>query len=186
MGDKRISRPHRVFLSIGSNLEPERNLAAAVRELGGYGRILRVSRVWQSPPLGNPLYPDYLNAAILLETSLSARELKETAIATIETGLGRVRGVERDAPRTIDIDIMLFDREQLRIGRRSIPDLEVRERPFVAIPLAEIAPDYVHPVTGETLAEIAVRFDPRAWGMRLRLDVILSPEASKFTRVNNS
>jgi len=167
---------HQALLSLGSNVEAEKNLPAAVRELGGYGRVLRVSTVWESPAQGDPAQPDYLNAALWLETSLSARELKETAIAAIETGLGRVRGAGRNAPRTIDIDIMLFDREKMRIGRRNIPDAEVLERPFVAIPLAEIAPDYIHPETGETLAEIAARFDPKAFCMQRR-DLVLDPAA---------
>ncbi len=166
---------HQAFLSLGSNIEPEKNLPAAVRELGRYGRVLRVSGVWQSPPLGGAGQPDYLNAALRLETPLGARELKEIAIAAVEAKLGRKRSADRYAPRTIDIDIMLFDRERLRIGRRRIPDPEILERPFVAIPLAEIAPEYIHPETGETLAQIAARFDPERSGMRLRPDVVLTP-----------
>lgn len=165
---------HQALLSLGSNIEPEKNLREAVRKLGSYGRVRQVSGVWQSPPLGNPDQPDYLNAALWLETALSARELKETAIAAVETGLGRVRAADRNAPRTIDIDIMLFNHERILIGQRSIPDPEILERPFVAIPLAEIAPDYVHPDTGETLAEIAARFDPNASGMRQRRDLLLN------------
>ncbi|HLO26810.1 MAG TPA: 2-amino-4-hydroxy-6-hydroxymethyldihydropteridine diphosphokinase, partial [Geobacteraceae bacterium] len=87
-----------------------------------------------------------------------------------------VRSPDRNAPRIIDIDIMLFDDDRLTLGRRRIPDPEVCERPFVAIPLAEIAPGYRHPETGETLAEIAARFDPAAAGMRLRKDVVLAGE----------
>lgn len=177
MAEETESQLHQVLLSLGSNIQPEKNLPAAVRELGCYGRVRRISGVWESPSLGDSYHPDYLNAAIWLETSLSAMELKETAIAAVEALLGRVRGVNRNAPRTIDIDIMLFDSEQLRLGDRSIPDQEVLERPFVAIPLAEIAPDYIHPVTGESLAEIASRFNPNSSGMRLRSDLILNPES---------
>ena len=166
---------HQAFLSLGSNVEPEKNLPAAVRKLCHYGRVRQVSGVWQSSPQGNPDQPDYLNAALWLETSLSARELKETAIAEVEIWLGRVRSKDRNAPRTIDIDIMLFNHDCLMIGQRRIPDPEVLERSFVAIPLAEIAPDYVHPETGETLAEIATRFDPTSSGMRRRQDLLLNP-----------
>ena len=175
MADRRPSLCHRALLSLGSNIEPEKNLPAAVRGLERYGRVLRVSGVWQSPPMGNPAQADYLNAALWLETGLSAEELKKKAIAAVETALGRLRGADPNAPRTIDIDIMLCDRERLRVGRRVIPDPELLERPFVAIPLAQIAPDYVHPETGETLAEIAARFDAQAAGMRLRPDVVLIP-----------
>ncbi len=170
-----VSPLHQAFLSLGSNIEPEKNLAAAVRALGRYGKIKRVSSVWESPPFGHAGQPDYLNAALWLETPLPAAELKENAIAAVETDLGRVRSGDRNAPRTIDIDIMLFDREISRIGRRSIPDPELLERPFVAIPLAEIAPDYIHPISGESLAVIAARFAPERAGMRRRSDIILTP-----------
>ena len=166
---------NQALLSLGSNIEPEKNLPEAVWKLCRYGRVRRVSGVWQSSPLGNPDQPDYLNAALWLETPLSAQELKEDAIAEVEAGLGRMRGPDRNAPRTIDIDIMLFNHERIRIGQRCIPDPEVLERPFIAIPLAEIAPDYIHPETGETLAEIAARFDPDSCGMRRRPDLLLKP-----------
>ena len=169
-GDARVNE---AYLSLGSNIDPERNLLATVRELARYGRVVRVSSVWESPPEGVADQPYFLNAALLLETPLSAAELKERAIAEIEAHLGRKRSVDRNAPRTIDIDIMLFNHDCLTLGRRTIPDAEVLERPFVAIPLAEIAPDYRHPVTGETLAVIAGRFDPLRAGMTMRDDVEL-------------
>jgi 2-amino-4-hydroxy-6-hydroxymethyldihydropteridine diphosphokinase len=161
------------YLSLGSNIAPERNLPAAVRRLGKFGRVAAVSAVWESSPVGDTDQPDYLNAALLLETPLSARELRETAIAAVEAALGRVRTDNKNAPRTIDIDIMLFNRDILRVGSRRIPDPEVLERPFVAIPLAEIAPVYVHPETGEELRKIAQRFNPAQFGMRRRGDVII-------------
>jgi 2-amino-4-hydroxy-6-hydroxymethyldihydropteridine diphosphokinase len=106
-------------------------------------------------PVGLTDQPNFLNAAVLLETPLPAQVLREQAIAEIETALGRVRTENKNAPRTIDIDIMLFNRDVLQVGQRHIPDPEILERPFVAIPLAEIAPDYIHPETGQTLQQIA-------------------------------
>jgi 2-amino-4-hydroxy-6-hydroxymethyldihydropteridine diphosphokinase len=174
MGDGKVPcHDNRAYLSLGSNIAPERNLPAAVRRLAAFGKVLAVSSVWESRPVGLADQPDYLNAALLLETTLTALELRETAIAAIETELGRVRTGNKNSPRTIDIDIMLFNRDILRVGRRRIPDPEVLERPFVAIPLAEIAPGYVHPETGETLATIAARFDPETSGMSRRADVVL-------------
>lgn len=165
------SRCNQVFLSLGSNIEAEINLPAAVREIARCGRIVRVSTVWETTPVGPDGQPYFLNAALWLETRLSAKELKEDAIAVIETALGRVRSSDRFAPRSIDIDIMLFNSDRLQLGHRRIPDPEILERSFVAIPLAELAPDYVHPETGETLATIASRFDLAASGMRRRDDV---------------
>jgi 2-amino-4-hydroxy-6-hydroxymethyldihydropteridine diphosphokinase len=161
------------YLSLGSNIEPERNLRAAVVQLAQFGRVRATSTVWQTAPIGYADQPDFLNAAVLLETQLSAQTLRERAIAQIETTLGRVRTENKNAPRPIDIDIMLFNRDVLTIGQRQIPDPEVLERPFVAIPLAEIAPDYVHPQTGRTLRDIANQFDPTDSIMAPRADVVL-------------
>jgi 2-amino-4-hydroxy-6-hydroxymethyldihydropteridine diphosphokinase len=162
------------YLSLGSNIEPERHLPAAVAHLAGFGRVHAVSMVWETPPLGFSQQPNFLNAAVLLETQLSAQTLRQAAIAQIEAALGRVRSQNKNGPRTIDIDIVLFNRDIIRFNQRRIPDPEVLERPFVAIPLAEIAPDYVHPETGQTLQSIASQFDPTSAGMCRRDDVILS------------
>jgi 2-amino-4-hydroxy-6-hydroxymethyldihydropteridine diphosphokinase len=161
------------YLSLGSNIEPERHLSAAVVYLAQYGHVRAVSTVWETRPVGFSDQPNFLNAALLLETDLSAQALRAEAITSIEATLGRVRTENKNAPRPIDIDIMLFNHDILQVGRRRIPDPEVLERPFVAIPLAEIAPDYIHPETGQTLREIAWRFDPTAAGMRRRDDVQL-------------
>jgi 2-amino-4-hydroxy-6-hydroxymethyldihydropteridine diphosphokinase len=161
------------YLSLGSNIEAERHLPAAVAHLAQYGHVRAVSTVWETAPVGFSDQPNFLNAVVLLETDLSAQVLRERAIAAIEAALGRVRSRNKNAPRTIDIDIMLFNRDIVQVNGRHIPDPEVRERPFVAIPLAEIAPDYVHPETGQTLQAIARQFDPTSSGMRRRSDVVL-------------
>jgi 2-amino-4-hydroxy-6-hydroxymethyldihydropteridine diphosphokinase len=162
------------YLMLGSNIEPERNLRAAVRHLSRFGCIRAVSAVWETAPIGFPDQPNYLNAAVLLETGLSPLALREEAIVSIEAALGRVRTKNKYAPRTIDIDIMLFNDEVLQIGHRHIPDLEVLERPFVAVALAEIAPDYKHPQTGETLQEIARGFSLASSNMQRRDDIHLA------------
>jgi 2-amino-4-hydroxy-6-hydroxymethyldihydropteridine diphosphokinase len=161
------------YLSLGSNIEPERNLPAAVARLTRYGGVKAVSSVWESPPVGLSDQPNFLNAVVLLETELSAPALREEAIAAIESALGRVRTENKNAPRTIDIDIMLFNRDVIQMKRRHIPDPEVMERPFVAIPLAEISPDYIHPETGQSLRDIAGQFDATSAGMHRRGDVVI-------------
>ena len=161
------------YLSLGSNIEPENNLLAAVKLLGRFGYVRTASSVWETEPVGLADQPKFLNAAVLLETALSAQALRDDAIAQIEESLGRVRTENKNAPRTIDIDIMLFNQDTLQIGQRHIPDPEILERPFVAIPLAEIAPDYVHPETGQTLEQIA--FGMPVGGIKPRPDVVLWP-----------
>jgi 2-amino-4-hydroxy-6-hydroxymethyldihydropteridine diphosphokinase len=167
-------RRNRAFLSLGSNIEPERHLPWAVRELGRFGRVVKVSRVWETEPVGCPgRQPNYLNAAVLLETSLSAGELKLEAITEIERLLHRVRDpANRCAARTIDIDVALFNDEVLSIEHRHVPDPDILDRAFLAVSLADLDPDYRHPETGRTLAEIAADLPPDAI-MRPRPDVDL-------------
>ncbi|MFQ5617079.1 MAG: 2-amino-4-hydroxy-6-hydroxymethyldihydropteridine diphosphokinase, partial [Anaerolineales bacterium] len=150
------------YLSLGSNINPEKNLPAAVKLLARYGAIKAVSSVWETAPVGFTEQANFLNAAVLLETSLSAQHLWEKAICEIERGLKRVRIKNKNAPRTIDIDVVLFNRDILSFGHHKIPDADILERAFVAIPLAEIAPEYDHPEVDQTLAEIAAQFDPAA------------------------
>lgn len=120
--------------------------------------LVAVSSVWETQPIGVLEQPNFLNLAAIIQTELTAKKLKHQMLTEIEDKLGRTRWGNRYGPRTIDIDIMLFNNQVLKVGKRSIPNSEVLERPFVAITLAEIAPDYVHPVTGQTLKEIAQHF----------------------------
>jgi len=149
---------NRAFVTLGSNIEPEANLAAAVRSLREQAEVevVAVSPVYQTAPVGTLDQADFLNAAVLLRTGLSAEALKAQVLAPIEAALGRVRTADKNAARTIDLDIALFNYEVSEAGRR-IPDPDVLIYPHVALPLADIAPYYVHPESGETLAEIAER-----------------------------
>ena len=149
---------NRAFVTLGSNIEPEANLAAAVRSLREQAEVevVAVSPVYQTAPVGTLDQADFLNAAVLLRTGLSAEALKAQVLAPIEVALGRVRTADKNAARTIDLDIALFNYEVSEAGRR-IPDPDVLIYPHVALPLADIAPYYVHPESGETLAEIAER-----------------------------
>lgn len=151
---------HRAYLSLGSNIQPERHLPKAVRRLAHLGRIAAVSGVWQSQPVGDTTQADFCNAAVLLETGLTPEDLTaETGpLRTIEAELGRVRDPHnRNAARTIDIDLSLYDYECRTIGRKTLPDPDLLSRAFVAQPLAELDPGYLHPVTGVPLHAIAER-----------------------------
>lgn len=150
----------RYFLSLGSNIHPERNLPAAVRLLEEHGRLLAASSVYRTAPFGtDEPQPDYLNAVVVLESAYKPAEFQREVIRRIEARLGRNRSRDRYAPRTIDIDMLMADQEILKIGSRLIPSREILERSFVAVPLAEVAPELVHPTDGRTMAEIAAGFD---------------------------
>ena len=164
---------NKAYLSLGSNIFPDNNLPTAVIMLENYGSIMIASSVWETTALGNIEQPNYLNAAVILETSLTAKSLYDNGIKHIEKSLGREKTSSPFAPRTIDIDIMLFNNEIITLGHRRIPDNEILERAFVAVCLAEISPDYIHPDTNQTLEEIAQTFDHSSKSMKLRHDIKL-------------
>ena len=112
------------YLSLGSNVDKERCLPEAVRQLAVHGRLVAASRVYETPAIGNPDDPSYFNAAVILETELSPAELKQQVLQPLEHLLGRVRSSDPNAPRTIDVDISLFNSEVLILGKRRIPDPE--------------------------------------------------------------
>ena len=151
---------NRAYLLLGSNIDKERNLVRGIQLLAQNQHVLAVSSVYETEPVVKPDQEQFLNAAMIIETSLSPVALKETVLRPIERKLVRKRTNDRYAPRTIDIDVVLFNSEVIHVDSLVIPDPDLLIHPHIAIPLAEIAPDYVHPKTGEKLAEIAGRFIP--------------------------
>lgn len=159
------------YLSLGSNIEPQKYLQDAAHLLAQVGKILAISSAWETIPVGFLEQPNFLNAALLLETELTANIIRTTTIPAIEQTLHRVRTANPNASRTIDIDLALFNDEIFTLGTRQIPDPDILTRAFVAIPLAEIAPNYIHPQTGQTLRDIATGFDLVREGIVKREDV---------------
>lgn len=163
---------NQIFLSLGSNIEPELHLRQALQELAKHGRIRAVSSVWESPALERPDQPPYLNAVVHWEAELSAEDLSRRLIPEIERQLGRIRTSDKYGPRTIDIDLLLFNEEMREIAGHVIPSPEIEERAFVALPLAEVAPSLRQPGAGKTFQEIARIFD--RGGLKRRTDVQLT------------
>jgi 2-amino-4-hydroxy-6-hydroxymethyldihydropteridine diphosphokinase len=166
-----LSGVNRAFLLLGSNINPQHYLREAVQRLATCCRLLAVSPVYESPPVATTNQPNFLNAAVLIETRHTAGELKAEVLQPIEQELGRVRTEDKNAPRTIDLDIMLFNDEVLDLGHRHIPDPDLLRFPHVARPLADLAPQYQHPETGQTLSEISASLPDV--GLILRPDVEL-------------
>jgi 2-amino-4-hydroxy-6-hydroxymethyldihydropteridine diphosphokinase len=162
---------NRAFISLGSNIDPERNLPEAARMLSARRNVASRSPVYQSPAVGSTGQPDFLNAAVLVETELGARALKATVLEPIEQELGRSRTADRYAPRTIDLDITLFNEEVLNLAGRHIPDPDILRYAYLAVPLSDIAPQQRHPETGQTLTEIVRGLSDRE--ILRRLDVSL-------------
>jgi 2-amino-4-hydroxy-6-hydroxymethyldihydropteridine diphosphokinase len=144
----------RVAIALGSNLgDREAHLQFAVSRLGTLLQDLRVSSFHDTEPAGVASQPRFLNAAAVGSTTLSAHDLLNALLA-----IERERGRERPyplAPRTLDLDLILYDNDVITEPNLTIPHPRFRERGFVLKPLAEIASDWIDPVTGKTIGELA-------------------------------
>ena len=162
----------RAFIALGSNIEPEKYIPLAISRLATLGTLRAVSNVYQNPAIGPSAQPDYLNAAALLETNLPASEIR-MLLRSIEASLGRIRSDDKYASRTIDLDLCLLGDQVLLSENLVLPDPDLLSRPHLALTMAELDPDYQHPVTGQTLQEIAKRLTPGAY-IKARADVRLT------------
>lgn len=146
-------RLHRAYLCLGSNIAPAENMRRAVNLLREQVHLLALSTCWETQAVtsaGSPAAaPNFLNAAAYIETDLDPASLKAQVLAQIEQKLGRVRTDDKYAPRTIDLDIIIFDEQVI--------DAELWERPHLALPFSELLPGLRYAATGETLARVAER-----------------------------
>ena len=149
-----MRQTHRYYLSLGSNIQPETNLAQALEHLGRYGAVEATSRIWESHALGT-VGPNFLNACVSFLATIGRAGLKRDVTTDIETKMGRVRTKNRLAPRAIDIDILMADNRPL--------NLQLWSHPFVVVPMAELLPDFPHPTDHRPLAKLAQEIQARTW-----------------------
>jgi len=155
------------FLAVGSNLEPEKHIPAALEKLRARLRVTAVSTFYRTAALTDPARagqagapgPHFLNGVVRVETDLPPRIVKFEILRRIEDELGRVRAADRYASRTIDLDLVLYGNVALDEPGLRLPGPDIRTRSFIAVPLLELAPELVLPDTGERLAELAVAHD---------------------------
>jgi 2-amino-4-hydroxy-6-hydroxymethyldihydropteridine diphosphokinase len=149
-----VSLPTPVAIALGSNLgDREANLAFGLSALPGFITNLRQSRWRDTAPVGVPPdHPRYLNGVVVGETSLTAREVLDRLLA-IEDAAGRTRPAPL-APRTLDLDLILFGGKKIEEPGLAVPHPRFRERLFVLEPLAEVAPDWIDPVTGLSISDL--------------------------------
>lgn len=142
-----------VLLSLGTNLgERRQNLRWAVTELGQKMGVTAVSPVYETEPWGKTDQPQFLNMCLVVTTDQSPRQLL-TTIKQIEQDLGRTE-TYRWGPRLIDIDIISYDDVVVAEKGLNIPHARLAERAFVLAPLADVAPDWLHPITGKSVVEM--------------------------------
>ncbi|GIK65391.1 MAG: hypothetical protein BroJett018_31850 [Chloroflexota bacterium] len=148
---------HHVFLALGSNINPVENFRACLKLLQENFDIWNLSPVYETPPVGFTEQAPFLNAAAEVITELDPTSVK-TILQNIENQLGRVRDPNnKNAPRTIDLDIALWDKAVFTYGGKNwqVPDPDILRFIHLARPLADLAPDYIYPGSDKTLAEIA-------------------------------
>ncbi|MBB3185529.1 2-amino-4-hydroxy-6-hydroxymethyldihydropteridine diphosphokinase [Halomonas fontilapidosi] len=149
---------HQAWIGLGSNLDgPREHVERAVDELDRLPLTRRVaaSRLYASAPVGPADQPDYINAVALLETWLSPLALLDQ-LQALEQRHGRLRG-RRWGPRTLDLDLLLFDDQRVKQPRLTLPHPEMVRRAFVLVPLAELSPSLT--VDGHSLARLAAGLD---------------------------
>jgi|SRR5271157_309933 len=144
---------HIVYLALGTNLgdRPD-NLRAAIKAMSLEIKVIAESKVYDTPPWGYEDQPAFLNMAVKCETALEAESLLKR-LKQLEVQLGREQSF-RWGPRLIDIDILFYDDLILESESLIIPHPRLYERAFVLVPLADIAPDFIHPVLKKTIKEL--------------------------------
>jgi 2-amino-4-hydroxy-6-hydroxymethyldihydropteridine diphosphokinase len=140
---------NQAYLILGSNINPDKNIPKALRYLRDSFTLIQVSSTWRTKSIGAEA-PDFYNTAAKIETGLNAYLLKEQCLCHIEEVMGRVRLPDKNAPRTIDIDIVIFNNEIL--------DLNIFSMEHLALPLADLLPLLPDQDSGITLQEIASNF----------------------------
>jgi 2-amino-4-hydroxy-6-hydroxymethyldihydropteridine diphosphokinase len=158
------------YVAIGSNIEPQDNILQSLLMLKSYVTIAAISNFYRTSPVGRPEQPDFINGVVKIRTDHGPRELKFEVLRKIEEKLGRVRSEDKFAPRTIDLDIILYGMTVLNEPSLCLPDPSIRLYPFVAVPLAELAPELILPDTKTPLAYESIT--------KLRSDLRLEAEFS--------
>jgi 2-amino-4-hydroxy-6-hydroxymethyldihydropteridine diphosphokinase len=144
------------YISIGSNINPAENVLESLRLLAQQVRIVNISTVYLTEAIDRPEQPKYYNTVIAIETQQSPADLKYNILRPIETQLGRKRTEDKSAPRPIDLDILIYEDYVISNPELVIPDPQILNRAFIAIPLYELAPNLLIPKYNILIKDIAV------------------------------
>lgn len=147
---------NKTYLLLGSNMGNSKNNVAktVVQIQNQIGQVIRQSDLYSTAAWGNTKQPDFLNQVIIVSTKLTARQTMEVILG-IEEKMGRIRTV-KNAPRIIDIDILLFNKEIINRAELVVPHPQIQNRRFVLVPLNELSPNLKHPVLNKTVHQLLI------------------------------
>jgi len=149
---------HQIYLSLGSNLGDRlNNLRKAISLLPPKVKVSQQSSIYETEPWGYTDQPTFLNQVIKAETDLEPTSLL-AFVKSLETSMGRQESF-RFGPRSIDLDILFYDKFVMNTPQLTIPHPRIAERAFILVPLAEIAPDLVHPILNKTIQLLKTNVD---------------------------
>jgi 2-amino-4-hydroxy-6-hydroxymethyldihydropteridine diphosphokinase len=156
----------RVFVGVGSNIDPEHNVVGALKLLGGKVTIVAVSTFYRTEPIGSP--PEYVNGVVEVRTEIEPSELKHEVLRSVEQSFGRVRNAEKNSPRTIDLDLLLYGQRVVEQEALRLPDPDITERPFLFLPLFELAPELLLPGLEIKISDLAKSYSNPGAGVTAR------------------
>lgn len=171
----------RVYIGVGSNIDPEANIPEALRMLAEFTPIIAISTFYRTAPVGSPGSPDFVNGVIAIDTEIEPCALKHDVLPRIEDALGRMRSSNKYESRTIDLDIVVYGNLVIHEGGLVIPDPYIAERAFLAAPLLELDAEMTLPGSGERLADLVARMRTdemtalEYFTQRLRQEINLEP-----------
>ena len=148
----------KVYISVGSNIDPLENVRKGLVLLNESVKILALSTFWMTDPVDSEGQPRFLNGVVEIETELDPATLKFSILRKVEEKLGRVRTGDKHAPREIDLDIVIYGDATIDTDGIVLPDPEIESRAFLAVPLYELDPDMILPGTDKKIYEIAGKF----------------------------
>ena len=147
------------YIGVGSNIDPEKNIEAALVKLIGHVEVTGCSTFYRTEPLDNRIQETYLNGVWRITTQKLPGELKHNVLKKIEHELCRVRTEDTYSSRTIDLDLLLYNDVCVNEPHLTIPDPDIYTRPFIAWPLMELDPGIIMPDTGRLISAVIVKLE---------------------------
>lgn len=169
----------RTFVSLGSNIHPAQNIRKAIRYLSKALRINAISTVYCTEPVGRLKQPVFFNCVLDAESEEPPEKLKFDVLRHIERDLGRIRSEDKYAPRTIDIDLIAYDDLALETKLLTLPDPLIMSRPFLAIPLFELDPEFIIPGTKIPIKQVVSKLANDKMKALPEYTVLVRKEASR-------